>query len=161
MVFLVKLANNLSYSIRLSLTVEFKTKSSLDRIFSPSFFSLNMRPTQIHHLSNRVKRKDSASCTSCNTPPLQSSASVSGLRVELLTDVVDDFGNKLVQVVKLVHEEGVLLVGVGGDVLQLILGRPRNADGVRNDAWIKTRKKRFLTSGLKHVGIRSRDQFTK
>lgn len=59
-------------------------------------------------------------------------SSVSGLRVELLADVVDDLGYKFVEVVKLIHEEGVLLVGVCGDVLQLILGCPGDADGVSN-----------------------------
>lgn len=43
---------------------------------------------------------------------------------------MDDLGHELVEVVELVHEEGVLLVGVGGDVLQLVLGRPGDADGV-------------------------------
>lgn len=43
---------------------------------------------------------------------------------------MDDLGHELVEVVKLVHEEGVLLVRVGGDVLQLVLGRPGDADGV-------------------------------
>lgn len=57
-------------------------------------------------------------------------SSVSGLGVELLADVVDDLGHKFVEVVELVHEEGVLLVGVCGDVLQLILGCPGDADGV-------------------------------
>lgn len=61
-------------------------------------------------------------------PPAQSS--VSGLGVELLADVVDDFGYKFVKVVKLIYEEGVLLVGVCGDVLQFILGCPGDADGV-------------------------------
>lgn len=62
--------------------------------------------------------------------PLPPSLSVSGLGVELLADVVDDLGHKFVQVVELVHEEGVVFVRVCGDVLQLILGRPGNADGV-------------------------------
>lgn len=43
---------------------------------------------------------------------------------------MDDLGHKLVEVVELVHEEGVLLVWVSGDVLQLVLGRPGDADGV-------------------------------
>lgn len=47
-----------------------------------------------------------------------------------MADVLDDLGYKLVKVVKLVHEERVLFVGVCGDVLQLVLGSPGNADGV-------------------------------
>lgn len=61
--------------------------------------------------------------------------SVSGLRVKLLADVVDDPGDKLVKVVELIHEEGVLLVGVCGDVLQLVLGRPGDAHGVGDHTW--------------------------
>lgn len=61
-------------------------------------------------------------------PPVLSS--VSGLGVELLADVVDDLGYKFVEIVELINKEGVLLVWVRGDVLQLILGCPGNADGV-------------------------------
>lgn len=49
---------------------------------------------------------------------------------------MDDLGYVFVKVVELVHEEGVLLVRVGGDVLQLVLGRPGDADGVSDDTWI-------------------------
>lgn len=68
-------------------------------------------------------------------PPGHGSASVSGLRVKLLADVADDLGHELVKVVELVHEEGVLLVGVRGDVLQLVLGRPGHAHGVGDHTW--------------------------
>lgn len=61
--------------------------------------------------------------------------SVSGLRVKLLADVVDDPGDKLVKVVELIHEEGVFLVRVCGNVLQLVLGRPGNAYGVGDHTW--------------------------
>ena len=57
-------------------------------------------------------------------------SSVSGLGVELLADVVDDLGHEFVEVVKLVHKEGVLLVRVCGDVLQLVLGCPGDTDGI-------------------------------
>lgn len=70
--------------------------------------------------------QDVPHCTSPSTRP----SSVSGLGVELLADVLDDLGYKFVQVVELVHEEGVLFVGVRGDVLQLILGCPGDTDGV-------------------------------
>lgn len=77
-----------------------------------------------------VFRKDSPGSRCPSIHLHLSASSVSGLGVELLADVVDDLGYKLVEVVELVHEEGVLLVGVCGDVLQLILGCPGNADGV-------------------------------
>lgn len=68
--------------------------------------------------------------TAQDPPPPVSPSSVSGLGVELLADVLDDLGYKLVKVVKLIHEERVLFVGVCGDVLQLVLGSPGYADGV-------------------------------
>lgn len=69
--------------------------------------------------------------------------SVPGLRVELLADVVDDLGYVFVKVVELIHEEGVLLVRVGGDVLQLVLGRPGDADGVGDHTWMGGRDSRL------------------
>lgn len=60
-----------------------------------------------------------------------------------MADVVDDLGDKLVKVVELIHKEGVLLVRVRGDVLQLFLGCPSNAHGVGDHAWRKARDSRF------------------
>lgn len=67
--------------------------------------------------------------------PIFRRASVAWLGVELVADVVNHFCHILVEVVKLVHKEGVLSVGVGGDVLQLVLRRPGDADGVRDHTW--------------------------
>lgn len=74
-----------------------------------------------HHLPSPV-----------NLLPPPAACSVPWLGVELLTDVVNDLGHKLVEVVELIHKEGVLLVRVGGNVLQLILGGPGDTDGVRD-----------------------------
>lgn len=87
-----------------------------------------------------------------SAPPLSAirMSSVSGLGVELLTDVVDDLGHKFVEAVKLVHEEGVLLVGVRGDVLQLVLGCPGDADGVGDHTW-KHRRGQQIVTHTKHT----------
>lgn len=97
-----------------------------------------LQPIRRRHLGSRVSQF--ANAVLLRRPPgppapPPAPASVPGLGVELLADVVDDFGNKLVEVVELVHEEGVVLVGVRGDVLQLILGRPGDADGVGDHTW--------------------------
>lgn len=84
------------------------------------------------------------------TPP----ASVPGLRVELLADVVDDLWYVFVKVVELVHKEGVLLVGVGGDVLQLVLGGPGDADGVGDHTCIR-RRDGGLQTRTRHVFVTS------
>lgn len=98
-----------------------------------------------HHLGNRKSKftisvplktaqdEDVPLCTSL-LPSIHES-SVSGLGVELVADVVDDLGHKFVEVVKLIHEEGVLLIGVRGDVLQLVLGCPGDANGVGDHTW--------------------------
>ena len=59
------------------------------------------------------------------------------LGVELLADVVDDLRHVLVEVIELVHEEGVVPVRVRGYVLQLVLGGPGDADGVGDDPWVR------------------------
>lgn len=77
-------------------------------------------------------------------------SSVSGLGVELLADIVDDLGHKFVEVVKLIHKEGVLLVRVRGNVLQLILGCPGNADRVGDHTWGNERGNRKLHTCVCH-----------
>lgn len=62
---------------------------------------------------------------------------------------MDDLGYKFVEVVKLIHEEGVLLVGVCGDVLQLILGCPGDADGVGDHTWITGGDRKLHTQALR------------
>lgn len=58
--------------------------------------------------------------------------SVSRLRVELCTDIPDDPGDEFVEVVKLIHEEGVVPGRVRGNYLQLILSSPCDAYCVRD-----------------------------
>lgn len=82
--------------------------------------------------------------------------SVSRLGVELLADVLYDLGHKFVQVVKLVHEEGVLLVWICGNVLQFILRGPGNANGVSDHTWKQTMEKQtsigvVITSNTKNL----------
>lgn len=52
---------------------------------------------------------------------------VSRLRVELCTDIPDDPGDEFVEVVKLIHEEGVVPGRVRGNYLQLVLSSPCDA----------------------------------
>lgn len=80
-------------------------------------------------------------------PSVTRPASVSGLRVELLADVVDDLGDIFVEVVEFIHKEGMLLVRVCGDVLQLILGGPGDTDGVGDHTWIRGRKRKVTNEG--------------
>lgn len=84
-------------------------------------------------------------------PSASSASSVSGQGVELLADVVDDLGYKLVEAVELVHEEGVLLVRVCGNVLQLILGGPGDSNGIGDHTWITGRDSRLHTGA--HIGL--------
>lgn len=49
---------------------------------------------------------------------------------------MDDLGHVLVETVELIHKEGVLLVRVCSDVVQLVLGCPGDADGVGDHTWI-------------------------
>lgn len=103
-----------------------------------------LRPIQHRHLGHRVSQSTNSVLFRRTRMPLPSArlASVPGLGVELLADVVDDLGYKFVEVVELVHEEGVLLVGVRGDVLQLVLRCPGNADGVGDHTWMTRREGR-------------------
>lgn len=50
--------------------------------------------------------------------------SVPGLWVELCANILDDLGDKFVQVVKLIYKEGVVAGRVSGDDFQLVLCSP-------------------------------------
>lgn len=56
--------------------------------------------------------------------------SVPRLGVELCTNVLDDLGDEFVEVVKLIHKEGVVLGRVSGDDIQLVQCGPCNADRI-------------------------------
>jgi len=51
---------------------------------------------------------------------------------------LDELINIAVEVVKFIHEEGMLLIRVCCDGFQFILGCPSNSDGVRYNSWKET-----------------------
>lgn len=60
--------------------------------------------------------------------PLPAQNSVPRPWVELCANVLDDCGDQFVEVVKLVHKEGVVLGRVSGDDFQLVLCSPDDAN---------------------------------
>lgn len=71
-------------------------------------------------------------------PVKSMSGLVPWLRIKLVADVVYDLRYILVKVVELIHKEGVIFVWVCGNVFELILCSPGNADGVGNHTWSKS-----------------------
>lgn len=124
-----------------------------------------LQPIQRCHLGNRVSKftisvllRQPRIKVSLDNPLPPPAPSVSGLGVELLADVVDDLGYKLVEVVELVHKEGVLLVRVCGNVLQLILGGPGDSNGIGDHTWITGQDSRLHTGA--HIGLSHQTHIT-
>lgn len=70
-------------------------------------------------------------------PPCPS-PSVPWLGIKFCANVLDELINKAVKVVKFIHEEGMLLIGVCCDGFQFILGCPGNSDRISYNSWKET-----------------------
>lgn len=67
-----------------------------------------------------------------------SSPSIPWLGIKFCANILDELINKAVEVVKFIHKEGMLLIGVCCDGFQFILGCPSNSHGVSYNSWKET-----------------------